>query len=99
MLFKFFKRTQPPPAPAKPKAKRRPPASSRLDEVPTEPSVLPEVQEGSGHEDWALWEDSVAAMDSQIPTRPMTSRFRQELEQPSEFHELEAYAAVKKKDP
>jgi hypothetical protein len=97
MLFKFFKRT-PPPAPAKPKAKRRPVTSSQLPD-PGEPSALPEVQEGSDHEDWALWENSVAALDSQMPTRPMVSRFRQELEQPSEFQDVEAYAAVKRKDP
>lgn len=98
MLFKFFKRT-PAPAPAKPKAKRRRPPSSTFADLTTEPSALPEVQEGSAHEDWALWEDSVAALDSQMPTRPMVSRFRQELEQPSEFQDIEAYATVKKKDP
>lgn len=97
MLFKFFKRT-PPPAPPKPK-KRRSSATSTFAELPTEPSALPEVQEGSDHKDWALWEDSVAALDSRMTTRPMTSRFRQELEQPSEFQDVEAYAAVRKKDP
>lgn len=96
MLFKFFKRT-PPPAPPKPKKRRS--SVSTFADLPTEPSALPEVQEGSGHEDWALWEDSVAALDSQMPTRPMASRFRQDLEQPSEFQDIEAYATVKKKDP
>jgi hypothetical protein len=96
MFFKFLKRSPPPP---KPKAKRRPSTSS-LAELPTQPSALPEVQEGSDHEDWELWENSVAAMDSQLQSiDPTISRFRQELEQPSEFQDLEAYAQVKKKDP
>jgi len=97
MFFKFLKRS-PPPAP-KPKAKRRP-GNSSLAELPTQPSALPEVQEGSEHEDWELWENSVAAMDSQLQSiDPTISRFRRELERPSEFQEVEAYAQVKKKDP
>lgn len=98
MFFKFLKRS-PPPAPPKPKAKRRP-SPSRFADLPTQPSALPEVQEGSNHEDWELWEHSVAAMDSQLQSiDPTVSRFRLELERPSEFQDVEAYAQVKKKDP
>ena len=97
MFFKFLKRS-PPPAPPKPKKRR--PSNSRLAELPTEPSALPEVQEGSDHKDWELWENSVAAMDSRLQSiDPTISRFRQELDQPSEFQDVEAYAQVKKKDP
>ena len=98
MLFKFFKRG--PPEPPKPK-KRRPaaPVIPRA-ELPTEPSALPEVTEGSDHTDWALWEDSVAALDSQMQSiQPGVKIYGQANEPPSEYQELEAYATVKKKDP
>ena len=107
MWFNFFKRSAPPAPKPKPKAKaRRRPASSSYSELPTEPSALPEVTEGSEHHDWQLWENSVAAMSSQAqPLSPGISRFRRELEEPSrfddpsQFQEVEAYATVKKKDP
>ena len=100
MWFNFFKRSPPTAAPKpKPKAKRRPAQSSYAD-LPTEPSALPEVTEGSDHQDWELWENSVAEQSSQAqPLSTGISRFRQQLEEPSQFHEVEAYATVKKKDP
>jgi hypothetical protein len=102
MWFNFFKRSPPPAVPKpkpKAKAKRRPTQSSYAD-LPTEPSALPEVTEGSEHGDWQLWENSVAAINSQVqPLSTSVSRFRDELDEPSQFQEVEAYAKVKKKDP
>jgi len=70
-MLKFFKRTPPvptqpgnaAPAPARP----RPPGGSKSTAVP-EPPPLPEVSEGNLDSDWALWEDSVAFQDSQMPS-------------------------------
>jgi hypothetical protein len=69
-MLKFFK-SSPKPAetaarPARPVQARatRPPARSQ----PTAPPPLPEVSEGNQESDWALWEDSVAFQDSQMPS-------------------------------
>ena len=98
MIFKFFKRS-PPPAPPKPK--RRRPKSSTFAELPTEPSQLPQVTEGSDHQDWALWESSVAMLDSQMQSlnSQVVKRVLPEPEVPTDFQPVEAYARVKKKDP
>jgi hypothetical protein len=100
MIFKFFKRS-PPPAPAKPAPKRsvKKKSTSRAD-LPTEPSQLPEIVEGSEHTDWALWEDSVAALDSQMQSLnpQVVKRFIAD-ETPTDFQPVEAFATVKKKDP
>lgn len=42
-----------------------PPSAGPL--VP-EPAPLPEVSEGNLDSDWAMWEDSVAFQDSQMPS-------------------------------
>ena len=36
--------------------------------MPPAPPPLPEVSEGNLESDWALWEDSVAFQDSQMPS-------------------------------
>lgn len=70
-MLKFFKRTPPAaakPAPSAPVAARpRTPSGSKAGTVP-EPPPLPEVSEGNLDSDWALWEDSVAFQDSQMPS-------------------------------
>jgi hypothetical protein len=104
MIFKFFKRepAKPVAVPAKAKAKAAPRRKSKGDTtlpmLPPEPSTL-EVTEGSTHSDWELWEDSVAALDSQMSTLQPTSRFRHEPETPTEFQDIEAFATVRHKDP
>ncbi len=72
-MLKFFK-SAPKPAPAKParpapSAQARPatPAAARTGMPPT-PPPLPEVSEGNQESDWAMWEDSVAFQDSQMPS-------------------------------
>ncbi len=73
-MLKFFKSTPKPPAPAKParpapSAQARPttPAAARTG-MPPAPPPLPEVSEGNQESDWAMWEDSVAFQDSQMPS-------------------------------
>ena len=100
MIFKFLKRSSPPAAPAKPKPSK-PPRKAKGDTLPMvpEPSSL-EVTEGSAHEDWALWENSVAELDSQLSSiQPGSRRFRHEPETPTDFQDVEAFARVKNKDP
>ena len=106
MIFKFFKREAPkPPAKAKSKAapkpapRRKVKGDTTLPMLPPEPSTF-EVTEGSAHSDWELWEDSVAALDSQMSTlQPTVRRFRHEPETPTEFQDIEAFATVRNKDP
>jgi hypothetical protein len=105
MFFNFFKRQSPQP-PAKAKAKAKPAAPRRkvkgdttLPMLPPEPNTL-QVTEGSTHNDWALWEDSVAALDSQMSgLQPHVKLYRDESEAPTEFQDIEAYATVRHKDP
>jgi hypothetical protein len=97
MIFKFFKR-QPEPA-VKPKTRRRAKPQTTIPMLPPEPSTL-EVKEGSEHADWALWEDSVAMMDSQLSSlQPKLKIYDREPETPTDFQEIEAFARVKHKDP
>lgn len=98
MFFGLFKRT---PAPvAKPKAsKRRPSRQAAVPHLPPEPSSL-EVTEGSDHTDWALWEDSVAVLDSRMQSlHPSVKLYRHEDETPTEIQDIEAFARVRHKDP
>lgn len=65
--MKFFKPTPKPVAPARPSTR---PASrpSPTAGLPPAPPPLPEVTEGNLESDWAMWEDSVAFQDSQMPS-------------------------------
>ncbi len=85
--MKFFKPkpvtpVRPAPQVARPASRPSPTAG-----LPPAPPPLPEVTEGNLESDWAMWEDSVAFQDSQMP---------------SAFNELEAVKtrdeAPKKKD-
>lgn len=98
MFFGLFKRTQAPVA--KPKAAKRRPARQPADaHLPPEPSSL-EVTEGSDHTDWALWEDSVAVLDSRMQSlHPSVKLYRHEDETPTEIQDIEAFARVRRKDP
>lgn len=96
MIFKFFKRQSEPAPKAKPRRKTKP--QTTIPMLPPESSTL-EVKEGSEHSDWALWEDSVAMMDSQLSSQLPRHRIYDESEAPTEFQDIEAYARVKNKDP
>lgn len=50
-------------APSRPRSRTAGPAV-----LPAEPPPLPEVREGNLESDWAMWEDSVAFQDSQMPS-------------------------------
>ena len=97
MFFGLFKRT---PAPVTKKAPKRRPARQVADaHLPPEPSSL-EVTEGSDHTDWALWEDSVAVLDSRMQSlQPSVKLYRREDETPTEIQDIEAFARVRHKDP
>jgi hypothetical protein len=101
-MFKFLKRSVPA-TKQKPAAPRKA-TKSRADER-TEPSPLPEVTEGNEQSDWALWEDSVVALDSQMQglnssMQGLTSSVRiyGEPETPSEYQDIDAFAKVTRKD-
>lgn len=69
-MLNFFKRKPDKPAaedaPARPR--QRPTQARGAKQPSTEPPPLPEVTEGNLESDWALWEDSVAFQDSQMPS-------------------------------
>lgn len=73
-MLKFFKSApKPAPAPARPTTVARPRpstpnSSSARAGTPPVPPPLPEVSEGNQESDWAMWEDSVAFQDSQMPS-------------------------------
>lgn len=75
-MLKFFKpkpssgssapsRASTSPSRAPSRAPARSPAGAGL---PPAPPSLPEVSEGNQESDWAMWEDSVAFQDSQMPS-------------------------------
>jgi hypothetical protein len=68
--MKFFKPTPKPVAPARPATQGTKPSSrpSPAAGLPPAPPPLPEVTEGNLESDWAMWEDSVAFQDSQMPS-------------------------------
>ena len=75
-MLKFFKSAPKPTSPAKPArpataSQPRPAApsgTSARSAMPPAPPPLPEVSEGNLESDWAMWEDSVAFQDSQMPS-------------------------------
>jgi hypothetical protein len=68
--MKFFKPAPKPVAPARPATPGTKPSSrpSHTAGLPPAPPPLPEVTEGNLESDWAMWEDSVAFQDSQMPS-------------------------------
>jgi hypothetical protein len=100
-MFNLFKRSAP--APAKPAAKpaARQPSSPRTDAalppLPEEAS-LPEVVEGNEHTDWALWEDSMTVLDSQMQGLTPSARiYERDKQTPSEYQDLDPFSQVNKK--
>ena len=69
IMFGFLKRlTSPKPAPAAQRRGSQPKrkVTSSKRPIVTAPGPLPEVVEGNEESDWALWEDSKNALDSQM---------------------------------
>jgi hypothetical protein len=95
-MFKFLKRSAVP-EPKRPALPRKPAAKPRLPEAGHEPAALPEVTEGNEQTDWALWEDSVAALDSQMQSLSPSSIYGK-LDSPSDYQDVDAFSRVKRKD-
>ena len=104
-MFNLFKRS--PPAPLKSAVKSAPRRDAPKAVLPTPPeqphaalpeASLPEVQEGNEHTDWALWEDSVNVLDSQMQgLTPSAKIYERDKQTPSEYQELDPFARVNKK--
>ncbi len=105
-MFNLFKRS-PPPDKAVAKIPRRESskaaAATTLDESLEHASAglaLPEVQEGNEQTDWALWEDSVSVLDSQMQGLAPSSRIYERVkERPSEYQELDPFSSISKNSP
>ena len=94
-MFKFWKRS------AVPEVRRAPPRKSARkspSDVSTEPAALPEITEGNEQSDWALWEDSMTALDSQMQSLGPSSRFTEKAGTPSDYQDIDAFARVTRKD-
>jgi hypothetical protein len=66
-----------------------------------DPLPVPEVLEGNENADWALWEDSVWAQDSQMQSLSPSARIYLKQEaRPSQYQDLDdVFSSVNKKDP
>ena len=112
-MFKALKRwISPEPAPA---PQRRSPAkrksSASKGPVVSAPGPLPEVIEGNEESDWALWEDSKTALDSQMQGLSRASGYGRlgasqydtlpsELGSPPDslYGDIDAFGTVRKRD-
>jgi len=102
-MFNLFKRSTAPAAksPAKNAVKAAPQKPTSTPEValPEDhqgPAALPEVVEGNEHTDWALWEDSMTALDSQMQSlNPSARIYEKDKRIPSQFQELDSDAFSK----
>lgn len=98
-MFKFLRRSAAP-APARPAPTRRAAAKSRAAEAgPLAPAELPAVTEGNEQSDWALWEDSVVALDSQMQSLGPSPSGYGKLEVSSDYQDdFDAFSRVRKND-
>lgn len=98
-MFDFFRRS--PKAKAKAAAKapaRKTAPGSTRGPVAADPAPLPQVVEGNEHSDWALWEDSVMQLDSQMQGLTPSARiYAPEKEAPSEYQDIDPFAKIGKK--
>jgi hypothetical protein len=103
-MFNFFKRSAPVPDKAGAKATARPagrhsanPGKDAAPPLPDE-APLPEVVEGNESTDWALWEDSVMVLDSQMQDLTPSARiYERDKQTPSEYQDLDPFARINKK--
>jgi len=74
-------------------------ASRPASAVPSADALpLPEVTEGNQESDWALWEDSVAFQDSQLPSAFDERQAVKVREEPRHEAPPDPYARVPKRD-
>lgn len=98
-MFGFFRRSLPRPAKqAASPAPSRPITKAASPPALPESTSLPEVVEGNEHTDWALWEDSMAALDSQMQGLTPSARiYERDKQTPSEFQDLDPFSRINKK--
>jgi hypothetical protein len=99
-MFGFLKRwAAPPPAPTRPRTR---PVQKQKTKGPRDPLLAPVpvpqvVGEGNEETDWALWEDSMTALDSQkqglVPRASDYDKLNS-----SQFDDVDAFASVRKRD-
>ena len=97
-MFNFFKRSAPPPANSATRSPRQssPPVAALADD----PVSVPEVQEGNEHTDWALWEDSVMVLDSQLQSLTPSARIYERVkERPSEYQDIDPFSSIGRNSP
>jgi len=97
-MLKFFNHT--PPEPAKPAG--TPPPHARQAASASGPAVpeappLPEVSEGNQDSDWAMWEDSVAFQDSQMPSEYGELNSVKERGKDSRNEDLDPFSTVRRR--
>jgi hypothetical protein len=93
MLFKWLKRgAAPAPKPRRsPAGKNGPPSLSE----PPDSGALPEVVgEGNTQADWSAWEDSMTALDSQLPQPQPGDRFHVRDTYPSRLDEQDPFSSI-----
>jgi hypothetical protein len=96
-MLKFFKRKSEPPR--TPSERPRPKPAARSITPPGEAAPLPEVSEGNLESDWALWEDSVAFQDSQMPSNFSELESVKVRTDPGTEDKPDPYAAVRSRRP
>lgn len=102
-MFKFFKRS--PPAASRPSATASDASRGTRPQSPTvaardfsDTVPVSEVMEGNEPTDWALWEDSMTVLDSQMQSLTPSARiYTREKEAPSEYQDLDPFAGISKK--
>lgn len=98
-MLNFFKRKPIPPNDPTPAGATRPrsAAAAAKSALPAEPAPLPEVREGNLESDWALWEDSVAFQDSQMPSTLGELDSVKDRTQAKKDEGVDPYAAVRRR--
>jgi len=97
-MFNLFKRSAPAKAAVKPAGPEAfSPKQNVASPLPDE-AALPEVVEGNEHTDWALWEDSVMVLDSQMQGLTPSARiYERDKQTPSEYQDIDPFAGVNRK--
>jgi hypothetical protein len=99
-VFKFLKRLvtpAPPPLSHRKPRKQEPKRKRSRDELLAAPVSTFDVVEGNSEQDWALWEDSVAMMDSQA--QPLAPRANGHDKPPAGASgHADAFSRVRKRD-
>lgn len=102
-MFNLFKKKRPAPEKPTKAATRHEPAKATASlprplPLPLQQAALSEVQEGNDVSDWALWEDSVNVLDSQMQGLTPSARIYERVkEQPSEYQDIDPFSSVNRK--